>query len=136
MAALTDEQRSFLADNPFTGTAVTLRSDGSPHATAVWVDTDGESVMFNTAVGRAKEKHLRRDPRVALMVIDPQNAYRWISVSGRAELTTDGADEQIDKLARKYLGKEKYPRRPGEERITVRISPEKIDATGLDGDGS
>ncbi len=134
---MTEEQTRFLADNPFTGTAVTLRADGSPHATAVWVDADGESVMFNTAVGRAKERHLRRDPRVALMVMDAQNPYRWLSVSGHAELTTDGADEQIDKLAKKYLGEDRYPwRSPEEQRITVRIQPQKVEAYGLDGDGS
>ena len=137
MAALTEEQRRFLDENPFTGTAVTLRPDGSPHATAVWVDVDGDSVMFNTAVGRAKERHLRRDPRAALMVIDPEDAYRWLAVSGRAELTLDGADAQIDKLAKKYVGKDTYPwRKPGERRITVRITPERVDAYGLEEDGA
>jgi PPOX class probable F420-dependent enzyme len=131
-ATLSDKQREFL-EQPYSGAVTTLRADGSPHTTVVWVDLDDETVMFNTAVGRAKERHLRRDPRASLIVIDPENAYRWISVSGRAELTTDGADEQIDKLAKKYLGKDEYPwRNPEETRLKVRIAPEHITAVGLD----
>ena len=132
MAALTDKQREFL-DQPYVGEVTTLRDDGSPHTTVVWVDTDTDVVMFNTAVGRAKERNIRRDPRVSLIVVDPGNAYKWISVSGEAELTTDGADAQIDKLAKKYLGADEYPnRRPGEQRVKVRIAPEHITASGLD----
>ena len=132
MAKLTEQQREFLA-NPFVGTATTLRSDGSPHNTVVWVDVDDDTVLFNTAEGRAKPKHLRDDPRVALTVVDPQNPWRWISVSGRAELTHDDADAQIDRLAKKYLDKDVYPfRKPEEQRVKVRISPEHIDATGFE----
>ena len=75
----------------------------------------------------------RRDPRVSLIVVDPQDQYRWLAISGRAEVTTDGADAQIDKLAKKYLGQDEYPwRKPEEQRITVRIQPEHIDSYGLD----
>jgi PPOX class probable F420-dependent enzyme len=131
-AALSKEQREFL-EQPYSGAATTLRSDGSPHTTVVWVDVDDETVMFNTVVGRAKERHLRRDPRASLIAIDPQNAYRWVSVSGRTELTTDGADEQIDKLAKKYLDENEYPwRRPEDQRITVRIYPEHVDSYGFE----
>ena len=133
MAELTDAQRSFIADNPYVATATTLRKDGSPHNTIVWIDAEDGTVTFNTAVGRAKERHLREDPRVAVTVVDPQNTYRWVSVSGRAELTTDGADDQIDKLAKKYLGQDKYPwRSADEQRVSVRIRPEQVDATGFD----
>jgi PPOX class probable F420-dependent enzyme len=132
-ATLSQKQREFL-ELPFAGAATTLRSDGSPHTTVVWVDVDDETVGFNTAVGRAKERYLQKDPRLALIVIDPQDQYRWVAVSGRAELTTDGADAQIDKLAKKYLGEDTYPwRKPEETRITVRIHPEHIDSYGLDG---
>jgi PPOX class probable F420-dependent enzyme len=132
MATLTDKQREFL-DNPFVATVTTLRKDGSPHETVVWIDTDNGNVVFNTAVGRAKERYLRNDPRVAVMVIDPENAYRWVSVSGKAELTTEGADAEIDKLSKKYLGKDEYPwRNPEEQRINVRITPEKVDSAGFD----
>jgi PPOX class probable F420-dependent enzyme len=131
--ALDDSKAQFL-DNPFVGIATTLRDDGSPHSTVVWVDRENGTVSFNTARGRAKERHLNKDPRVSLLVIDPGNAYKWVAVSGRAELTEDGADAQIDKLAKKYLGKDEYPwRSPTETRVKVRITPEKVDSSGFDG---
>jgi len=132
MATLDDKAQKFL-EQPFVGTVTTLRDDGSPHSTIVWVDTNTGEVSFNTATGRAKEKHLRRDPRVSVLVVDPENTYKWVAVSGTAELTTDGADAQIDKLAKKYLGQDEYPwRNPEEQRITVRIQPEHVDASGFD----
>ena len=132
MAALTEQARSFL-QRPFVGEVTTLRSDGSPHTTVVWVDVDTDEVIFNTAVGRAKERHLRNDPRISLIVVDPENPYRWVSVSGKAELDTTGADDEIDKLAKKYLGQDEYPwRNPEETRINVRIRPEHVEATGFD----
>ena len=133
MSQLTDKQRQFIAANPYVGTATTLRQDGSPHNTIVWVDAEDGVVTFNTAVGRAKERHLRQDPRAAITIVHPENAYQWVSVSGPAELTTEGADEQIDRLAKKYLGQDEYPwRNPEEQRITVKIRPEKVDASGFD----
>ena len=133
MAQLTDKQRQFIADNPYVATATTLRDDGSPHNTIVWIDAENGTISFNTAVGRAKERHLRNDPRVAVTVVDPQNTYLWVSITGRAELTTEGADEQIDKLAKKYLGQDTYPWRSAEEqRISVKITPEKVDSAGFD----
>jgi PPOX class probable F420-dependent enzyme len=132
VATLKEKQRQFLAENPFVGTVTTLRPDGSPHSTVVWVDADN-GLSFNTARGRAKERYLSRDPRVSLLVIDPANAYRWVAVSGRAELTEEGADDQIDRLAKKYLGKDSYPWRSAEEqRVTVRITPEKVDGSGIE----
>jgi PPOX class probable F420-dependent enzyme len=132
MATLTDQQRTFL-QQPFVGEVTTLRADGSPHTTVVWVDTDTDVVMFNTVIGRAKERHLRKDPRVSLIVVDPEDPYKWVSVTGEAEITTEGADAQIDKLAKKYLGQDEYPWRKAEEqRITVRIHPEHIEATGVE----
>jgi len=132
MAVLTEKQREFL-EQPFVGEVTTLRPDGSPHTTVVWVDVDTDEVIFNTAVGRAKERYLRQDPRASLIVVDPQDPYKWVSVAGRAELSTEGADAEIDKLAKKYLGKDEYPwRDPEEQRINVRIRPEKVDTAGLD----
>jgi PPOX class probable F420-dependent enzyme len=132
MATLDDKARKFL-EQPYVGTVTTLRKDGSPHSTIVWVDTDTDEVSFNTATGRAKEKHLRNDPRVSVLVVDPENTYKWVAVSGTAEITTEGADEQIDKLAKKYLGKDEYPfRRPDEQRVTARITPRRVDSSGLD----
>ena len=128
---LTEKQARLFRDRNW-GNVATLRSDGTPHVTPVWVDTDGENVLFNTAYGRAKIEHIQRDPRVAIEVHDeddPQSAY--VSVTGTAELVDEGADEHIDKLAQKYIGEERYPyRQPGEKRVIVRITPEKIDAYG------
>jgi PPOX class probable F420-dependent enzyme len=132
MANLNDKQAQFL-DNPYVGVVTTLRDDGSPHSTVVWVDREDGAVSFNTARGRAKERHVARDPRVSLTVVDPQDPYKWVAVSGRAELVDEGADEQIDKLAKKYLGEDEYPwRNPAERRVKVRIQPEKVDSAGLD----
>ncbi|MDH4339412.1 MAG: PPOX class F420-dependent oxidoreductase [Thermoleophilia bacterium] len=132
MTQLTDAQREFLA-NPFVGVVTDLRPDGSPHSTIVWVDVDDEGVSFNTAHGRAKPTYIARDGRVALTIVDPQDPYRWLSVSGTAKLVDEGADAQIDRLAKKYVGKDTYPfRQPGERRVTVRIVVEKIDGRGFD----
>lgn len=133
MAKLEEKPRKFLAESPYVGVVTTLREDGSPHSTIVWVDVEGDKVSFNTALGRAKPKHLQHDPRASLLMVDPNNAFRWVAVSGPAELTEEGADAQIDKLAKKYLGKDEYPwRNPEETRVKVLIEPEKVDATGFD----
>ena len=128
---LTEAQRAFLRDNPFPGVVTTLRHDGSPHSTVVWVDEEGGDVLFNTAEGRAKPRYMRNDPRVSIVVVDPADQYRWVSVTGTAELTTEGARDQIDALATKYLGADSYPWYRGETRLSVRITPEKVDSSGL-----
>jgi PPOX class probable F420-dependent enzyme len=133
MSQLKEQQKQFLDDNPFVGIVTTLRDDGSPHSTVVWVDVENGKPSFNTALGRAKPNHLQHDPRASLLVVDPNNAYKWVAVSGHAQLTKDGADAQIDKLAKKYIGKDKYPwRNPAETRVKVLIEPEKIDASGFE----
>jgi len=132
MAALDEKARNFLKQ-PYVGTVTTLRQDGSPHSTIVWVDVDDDGLSFNTASGRAKPRHLERDPRVSLLVVDPADTYKWVSISGTAELTTDDADDQIDRLAKKYLGQDEYPwRKPEEQRLKVRIQPEHVDSYGFD----
>jgi PPOX class probable F420-dependent enzyme len=115
------------------GTVVTLREDGSPHATPVWIDTDGENVLFNTAVGRAKERHLRADPRVAVTVLPAEDQQAgYVTVSGTAEITEEGAFDHIDKLAKKYIDEDKYPfLQPGERRVIVKVKPDKVDAQGF-----
>ena len=112
----------------------TLMPDGSPQNTQVWVDTDGEHILINTAQGRQKERNVQRDPRVAVNVVDPTNAWRIGMVRGRVvEVTTDGADGLIDQLAKKYLNVETYPfRRPEEVRVTLKILPDKINEIGLE----
>jgi len=127
MASLSEKQEEFLG-HPYVGVVTTLRPDGSPHSTVVWVDVEDGVVSFNTAYGRAKPANLEHDPRVSLTVVDPHDPYRWVSVDGPVELTTEGADDQIDRLAKKYLGKDSYPfRQEGERRVTVRIRSEHID---------
>lgn len=133
MAGLSEKQAELLRGRNW-GTVTTLRQDGSPHATPVWVDTDGEHVLFNTSVGRAKERHIRRDPRVAVTVLPAENQQAgYVSVTGRAEIVEEGAFEHIDKLAQKYLGQEKYPYlQPGEQRVIIRVTPERVDSMGFD----
>ena len=106
----------------------TLMEDGSPHVAPVWVDIEGNTILINTAVGRVKEKNLKRDKRVALSIFDHQNPYHMVSIRGIVtDITTQGADEHIDKLAKKYFGLDKYPyHSPDEKRIIVKIKPEKI----------
>jgi PPOX class probable F420-dependent enzyme len=112
----------------------TLMPDDSPQITQVWVDTDGEHILINTAEGRQKTRNVRRDPRVAVNVVDPANAWRLATIRGRVvDITTDGADDLIDQLARKYLGVESYPfRNPEETRVTLKIAPERIHEIGLE----
>jgi len=133
VGALKDEQREFLDRNPFVGTVTTLRPDGSPHSTVVWVDVEDGKVSFNTALGRAKPRYLEHDPRASILVIDPNDPFKWVAVEGHVEVTQEGAEEQIDKLAKKYIGKETYPwRNPAETRVKVLIEPEQVDAAGFD----
>ena len=129
MAQLTPAQ-ALLFLKPNYAVVAVLRPDGSPQQTVVWVDWDGENVVFNTAEGRAKPRYLRRDARASVCVIE--HAYKWVSVSGPAEMTTDGAAEHIDKLARKYAGRDSYGLRPGEQRIIVRVRPERVYCDGVD----
>jgi len=133
LRTLTAAEREFLS-NPFVGTITDLRPDGSPHTTVVWVDVDDDGgVSFNTALGRAKPTYIANDSRVSLTVVDPGDPYRWLSVSGTATLVEEGADDHIDRLAKKYIGADSYPfRQPGEQRVTVRIAIEKIDGRGHD----
>jgi PPOX class probable F420-dependent enzyme len=134
MATLTDAQRTFIRDNAYAAVATTLRKDGSPHSTVVWIDEEDGDVVFNTARGRAKDLHLKADPRVSVMVVDPNDPYKWVAVSGRGEMTEEGADASIDHLAKKYLNADSYPfRTPEETRVIVRIAPEKVDSSGFDG---
>jgi PPOX class probable F420-dependent enzyme len=114
------------------GVFTTLMPDGSPQTTPVWVDFQGDEIWVNSAVGRQKDKNVRRDPRVAVTVIDPDNPYRYVEIRGCVrEITQNGAAEHIDKMARKYLGQDKYPyAQPGEKRVLYKIRVEKAHAMG------
>ena len=121
-----------LFTKPAFANLATVMSDGSPQVTPVWVDFDGSHVLFNSAVGRVKDKNIRRDPRVSLAVQDPENPYRYLEIRGRVvEITQKGADEHINKLSQKYLGKPVYPfRQPGEVRVLYKIKPEHVSMMG------
>jgi PPOX class probable F420-dependent enzyme len=110
----------------------TLMPDGRPQVTPVWCDFDGQHVLFNSARGRQKDKNVRRDPHVAMAIIDPDNPYRYLEIRGTVvEITEEGAAESIDKLAKKYLGVDKYPYgQPGEVRVLYKIRPEHTTGMG------
>jgi len=110
----------------------TLMPDGSPQVTPVWVDLEGGRLVVNTAKGRVKDRNMRRDPRVSLAIMDPENPYRFLEVRGRVvQISEQGADAHIDKMAKKYLGQDTYPhRRPGEVRVRYLIEPERVHTMG------
>jgi PPOX class probable F420-dependent enzyme len=104
----------------------TVKEDGSPHVSPVWIDLSGDKILVNTALGRVKEKNVRRDPRVAISVGDKDNQYDKVDIGGRVVEFIEGeeADRSIDALAKKYLGVDDYPyRKPGEERLILLIEP-------------
>jgi PPOX class probable F420-dependent enzyme len=114
-----------LLSEPQIATVATVMADGSPQLTPVWIDTDGEAILFNTAKGRVKHRNLLRNPKVAVTVVDKNDFYRLVNVRGTAEIVEQGADDHIDRLAKKYLGADSYPwRKEGEERVIVRIIPD------------
>lgn len=106
----------------------TLMKDGSPQITPTWIDYDGKTILINTAEGRTKQKNLSRDQRVAISIVDQNNPYNMVTIRGKViEQTTKDADEHIDKLAKRYLGVDKYPfRSQTEKRIILKVKPEKI----------
>jgi PPOX class probable F420-dependent enzyme len=116
------------------GHLATLMPDGSPQVTPVWVDFDGRHVLVNTAEGRQKPRNIRRDPRVAIDVIRQGSEYAFAQVRGRVvQITREGAEEHIDRLAKKYLGRDTYPfRQPGEQRIILKIAPERVSSMMVD----
>jgi len=110
----------------------TLRPDGSVHGVPVWVDVQDGQPVLNTAEGRAWPRNLERDPRVTLTVQNMENPYEYLSIRGRATApSTDGADEHIDAMAKKYMGVDEYPmRQPGEQRIIIRVEPDDVRVWG------
>lgn len=124
-----------LLREPHIGYLATLFPNGGPQVTPVWVDTDGTHILVNSAEGRWKVRNARRNPHVAIAVFDGRNPYRGLTVRGRvAEISATGADDHIDRLAKKYLGQDRYPfRQPSEQRLTLSILPERVFAVGLDG---
>jgi PPOX class probable F420-dependent enzyme len=130
MAKLPDSWKAALK-KPIFVHLTTLMPDGSPQASPIWIDVDGDVILVNSAQGRVKDKNMRRDPRVALSAVDPDNPYSPLMLRGKVvEITSKGADAHIDAMAKKYLGKDTYPfRKAGEVRVLYRIEAEKV--TGM-----
>jgi len=117
------------------GNFATVMPDGTPHVTPVWVDYDEErdQVLVNTATGRRKERNVRENPKVGMTVLDPDDPYRYVSIRGEvAAVTTDGAVEHIDALAKRYFDVEEYPNHDDEdgERVVIRIDPHRVVTSG------
>ena len=105
-------------------------ADGSILVNPVWCLAEGDSIVINSAQGRLKDRAMRRNPRVSLCIVDPDSPYRYLEVRGRVhEITAQGADAVIDRLARKYMGVEKYPRRPGRARGGAGHAARRLEAT-------
>jgi PPOX class probable F420-dependent enzyme len=132
-ATIPEKFRSLLSDDAKTfADLATIFPDGSPQVTPVWFDTEGDAIRVNSAKGRWKDRNMRREPRVALAIMDPANPYRHLQIRGRVvRITEEGADAHIDRLAKKYLGADKYPfRQPGEVRVIYVIRPERVATMG------
>jgi len=129
--AIPEKYRDLFSKRAFANLA-TLMPNGSPQVTPVWCDLEGDQVLINSAKGRQKDRNLRRDPRVALSLTDPDNPYRYLEIRGKVvEITEQGADAHINKMAKKYLGVDKYPYgQPGEVRVLYKIQPEHATMMG------
>ena len=127
MASLDDPGVRALLDKPNHAVVTTLAEDGSPHSTVVWVDVQDGRLALNTAVGRAWPSNLERDPRINVLVYDQGNPYDYVEVRGTATGTLDGADDHIDRLAKKYMDADSYPfRTPDEQRITYLVEADRV----------
>jgi PPOX class probable F420-dependent enzyme len=132
MAGVIPESHKDIFQKKAFGNLATIMPDGTPQVTPVWLDYDGTHLIVNSARGRQKDRNMRRNSAVAVSVSDPENPYRYLEVRGKVdEITEDGADSHIDKMAKKYLGLDRYPnRQPGEVRVIYRIKPEHTTRMG------
>jgi len=128
MAAQLNEKQKALLDGKNFAYVGTVGEDGSPQVTPVWIEYDGTHVVFNTEKSRKKVKNLERDGRVSLSIADAANPYYYIEIRGKVvEITEKGGADGIDRLAKKYIGQDKYPwNKPGDVRVLVKILPEKV----------
>lgn len=128
--ALPQSVKKIMQDKAY-GHVITFNANGTPQVTMVWMDAEGDEVLFNTADGRLKPKNLRRDPRIIIAVQDRNDPQSHLVFHGKATVTEAGADDHIDKLAKHFLGADKYPfRRPGEKRLIVRVKVDRIGGYG------
>jgi len=126
---ITDSSTRKLFEGKNVAFVSTLMKDGHPHITPTWIDIQDGHIFVNTAIGRIKQRNVSRDPRISISIVDQNNPYDMVTVRGRVigQITGDAADEHIDILAKKYLGKDKYPNRaPGEKRVILKIKPERV----------
>lgn len=126
MASLDDPGVRALLDTPNHAVVTTLGADGQPHSTVVWVDLQDGRLALNSAVGRAWPTNLERDPRITVVVLDESNPYTYVEVRGRATATTEGADEHIERLSRKYTGGAYAGRAPGMQRVTYLVEADRV----------
>jgi len=129
MSSIPEPFQDLLAEEPAYAVLTTMLPDGLPHNTVVWVDYDPEAdrVLVNTERGRRKERNVRNDPRAGVLAVDPDDWFRWISVSGEVDrLREDGAREHIDALARRYTGAEEYGNPIRTRRVILEIRPEHV----------
>jgi PPOX class probable F420-dependent enzyme len=128
MAKLTESARKMLEGKNFVYLA-TVNPDGTPQVTPTWVDTEGDFVLINTAIGRVKHRNVKKNPIVALAITEHNNPYDLVVIKGKVveHVTGKAAEDHIDKMAKKYRGEEKYPnRKPGERRVLLKIEPTRI----------
>jgi len=128
MSAALDHWKDLLTTKKTFAHIATLMSDGTPQVTPVWFDYDGSTIRVNSAKGRVKVANMKQRPAVAMSIIDPDNPYRYVQIRGRVKrITEEDADRHIDSLAKKYLGKDKYPfAKPGEQRVIFEIEPTAV----------
>jgi PPOX class probable F420-dependent enzyme len=129
MATLTEEQARLLKGRNF-ASVVTVGPDGVPQVTPNWVDWDGEHVVLNTAEGRVKPRNIRERPVISVCVLNHENPYQYVSITGPAEISEDGAEEHINELSHRYFGRD-YHYREGEKRLIVRVMPRRVFARGF-----
>jgi PPOX class probable F420-dependent enzyme len=129
MATLTEEQKRLLKGRNFASVA-TVGPDGVPQVTPNWVDWDGEHVLINTAEGRVKPRNIRERPVISVLVVNHDDPYQYVSITGPAEISEDGAEEHINELAHRYYGRD-FNYREGETRLIVRVTPRRVFARGF-----
>lgn len=128
LGKITDENIVRLFEGRNFAFLATVRKDGSPQVTPTWIDRDNDTILINTAKGRVKQENVSRDPRVSISLVDDRNPYSMVTITGKViEQTTEGADEHIDKLARRYLNADRYPNHSADvKRVILKIKPERI----------
>jgi PPOX class probable F420-dependent enzyme len=127
MATLNDSEVRKLLSEPNHAVVSTLNPDCTVLSTVAWVSAENGTIAVNSAKGRRWPANLERDPRVTVLVYEDGNPYNYVEIRGRARATTEGADDHIDALSKKYIDQDKYPfRQPGEQRIKFVVEPEHI----------